>query len=764
MRINSKTNLLLLCVFSIQLFSQHTVPQKDLSSYVNPFVGTKGEGNTFPGAVAPFGMIQLSPDTDIENWGAASGYEYTDSLLYGFSLTHFSGTGIPDLGDFLIVPSVGKIKTFGGKKSEYSQQSYRTPFTHNKEKASPAYYQVELPQHKINCELTASERAGVLKFTFPAGDSSNILIDLKHVLQSHVTWASVRIENDSTITGYHQVKGWARDRKVYFAARFSKKFNTSAIYKNGKQVMYSPFKTYRFVSDREMADTNIQVVVSYKTKAQEVILMKVAISGVSAVNALLNLDTEIPHWNFEQVRNTTREQWNKELGKVEINSKDQNKETFYSSLYHLFLTPFTYQDADSSYFGMNKSANKAVGFKNYTVFSLWDTYRAVHPYFMLVQQERNKDMISSMLAHYDQSPNHLLPVWSFYGNETWCMVGYHAVPVIADAVLKELKGLDVNKCYNAVRNTAMNPDYDNVKLYAELGYLPFDIENESVSKTLEYAYNDYCIALMAKKLGKTSDYDLFMKRAMSYKNLFDKSKGYMNGKDSKGRWRKNFGIDLYSETLEERDFTEGTSRQYSWYVPQDVNGLKMLMGEKAFEQKLDSLFVETRTDKAPDEEIGSIGNYWHGNEPSHHIVYLYNYVNKPWKTQKMIHQIVDSQYGNQPHSLCGNDDCGQMSAWYLFACMGFYPVCPSSENYIIGSPCIEEITLHLSNKKDLEIKAIGLSKGNIYIQGMSLNGKDWDKTYLPYNEIKNGGKIIYRMGAQPSKWGTSVKSIPPTQD
>ena len=753
-------------VFGSRQAGAQVTPEKSCSDYVNPFIGTQGEGNTYPAAVAPFGMIQIGPDTDIERWETASGYEYSDSLLYGFSLTHFSGTGIPDFGDFLFVPSTGKIKTFGGKRDAWNAGSYRTRFSHSQESAAPGYYSVRLPEYDINAEMTASDRAGFLRFTFPQTDSANIMIDLKHVLQWKVVWSQVRVMDDSTITGYHYVKGWARDRKVYFAARFSKKIERFGIYRNGRVVEYDPFKTYRFVSSNEAADTNLQFFAAYKTAAGEAITVKVAVSGVSSDNALLNMNTEIPHWDFSRVKEETRDKWSRELKRIEVEGTDDEKTTFYSSMYHLFLTPFLYQDADGSYLGMDKNIHKAQGFTNYTVFSLWDTYRAVHPLFMLIQNERNADMINSMLKHYEQSADHLLPVWSFYGNETWCMIGYHAVPVIADAVVKGLKGIDAAKCYDAVKATAMNREYDNVMLYAKLGYLPFDVENESVSKTLEYGYDDYCVAQMARYLGKTDDYNYFITRSKAYRNLYDQQTGYMRGKDSKGNRRTPFSPDDYSDDLRERDFTEGTSRQYSWYVPHEVQGLAGLMGREKFEARLDTLFALNvpENNQTAEDATGRIGEYWHGNEPSHHIIFLYDYIGKPWKAQKLVHKVVSTQYGSKPNSLCGNDDCGQMSAWYIFNALGFYPVCPSGSYYAVGSPCLPKAVVNLSGGGKLTIRSNNLSKDNIYIRSMTLNGKEWNKTYIPYEEIRNGGEIVFNMTNKPNrKWGTAPGSLPPAE-
>jgi predicted alpha-1,2-mannosidase len=747
--------------FSVSgIFSQNTekAPElNELSNYVNPFVGTQGDGNTFPGAVAPFGLVQLSPDTEKKDWGAASGYEYTDSTLYGFSMNHFNGTGIPDLGDFLFVPSNGQIKYLPGRKVN-PDSGYITRFTHQKEVASPGYYSVFLPEHNIKVELTATERAGILKFTFPKSDSANIMVDLAHVLQWEVIWSNVRIENNQLVTGAHQVRGWAKERYVYFAARYSSPFDESGIINDGKKVIYN---TYRFRSKYESAGKKLQYYARYNTHENEIIMVKVGISAISTANALENLDNEIPGWDFNKVVVTTREKWNNELQRITIEGDRKEKETFYTSMYHAFLTPNVYQDVNGTYRGFDQNVHKADNFTNYTIFSLWDTYRAIHPLFNLIQADRNADMIKSMLAHYDQSVDHLLPVWSFYNNETWCMIGYHSVSVIADAYLKGIRNFDIDKAYKAIRSTAMNPDYDNLLNYTKLGYVPYDLENESVSKTLEYAYDDYCIALMAKDLGKTDDYQMFMKRAMSYQNIFDPATKFMRGKDSKGNWRIPFFPNKYEG---QTDFTEATSWQYTWYVPQDVQGLINLMGgNKPFSSKLDSLFIaKTAEDEKGIEDIhGIIGQYWHGNEPSHHIAYLYNYAGQPWKTQAMVHKIMKTQYGNQPNSLCGNDDCGQMSAWYIFNVLGFYPVCPVNDQFIIGSPCAREATVRLSNGKTFRMEATNYAEKNVYIQSVTLNGKKWDKTYIPYNEIRGGGKITYVMGPKPNKkWGTAPDSKP----
>jgi predicted alpha-1,2-mannosidase len=496
-------------------------------------------------------------------------------------------------------------------------------------------------------------------------------------------------------------------------------------------------------------------------------MVKVGISATSADGALKNLDAEIPGWDFDKVVADARAKWNKEMQMMQVEGTQDEKETFYTSLYHCLLTPTIYEDVDGKYRGLDQNIHESKGFTNYAIFSLWDTYRATHPLFALIQPERDVDMINSMLAHYDQSVDHLLPVWSLNNNETWCMIGYHAVPVIADAMMQGLKGFDYERAYEACKATAMNPDYDSVEEYAKIGYVPFDHENESVSKTLEYAYDDYCIAQMAKKLGKDKDYKYFLKRAMSYVNLFDPSYNLMRGKDSKGNWRTPFDPFEYIDDMNKRDITEGTNWQYSWYVPQDVQGLINLHGgPEAFTTKLDTLFMDRNTGEVAtgSEDIwGRFGEYWHGNEPAHHVAYLYDYAGQPWKAQKLVRDIVVTQYGNKPNSLCGNDDCGQMSAWYLFNTMGFYPVAPASNIYVIGTPCAEKVTMKLGNGKTFVTKTENYSKENMYIQSVKLNGKEYTKTYLTYDDIAKGGEIVYVLGSKPNKnWGVGKENIPPS--
>ncbi|HEV2391028.1 MAG TPA: GH92 family glycosyl hydrolase [Verrucomicrobiae bacterium] len=732
-----------------------------LSDYIRPFVGTQGEGNTYPGPSAPFGMVQLGPDTDRDLWETASGYEYSDTSIMGFSLTHLTGTGIPDLGDFLFMPQVGAPKLVAGTKAD-PDAGYRGRYSHEQEEASAGYYKVKLLNNDVTVELTAGERAGMMRFTFPQSDEAWIMTDMQHFLSGkrfHLIWSHLRVEDRSTITGFHLINGWARERYLYFAARYSKPFDRYRIMNNGVEAKYDSYRTYRFRSRNEAAGTNLQFLAGYNTSPGEPILVKVAVSAVSAANALQNLDSEIPpgDWNFQRMVDATRRQWDQELSKIQIEGSEEEKETFYTGMYHAFLAPNLYEDVTGEYRGVDSNIHHAKGFKNYTVFSLWDTYRATHPLFALIQAPRDADMINSLLAHYDQSVDHLLPIWSLQGNETWCMIGYHSVPVIVDAYLKGVKGFDPNRAYDAIKTTALNPDYDAVSAYARLGWVPCDEENESLSKTLEYAFDDFCVAQMAEVLGKTDDYHQFMKRACCYTNLYDPGIGLMRPKDSHGQWRAPFDPHFYNENTMSNDVTEGTSWQFSWYVPQDVPGLIRLFGGKErFAQKLDELFTFHEADKSKGvEDIqGRIGEYWHGNEPSHHIIYLYCYAGQPWKAAQRLHQVIDTQYGNKPNSLSGNDDCGQMSAWYLFTALGFYPVCPASDYYAIGSPAVPKAVIRLSNGKKFTMMAEDLSRENIYIQSVRLNGKNWETPFLPYRELKRGGTLIFKMGPQPSDWGT----------
>lgn len=725
--------------------------QERLTEYINPFVGTDGYGNVYPGAQLPFGGIQISPDTDSDYYDAAAGYKYSHPTLLGFSLTHLSGTGIPDLGDFLFIPGTGEIKTVPGTH-EKPEEGYRSRYSHDKEWASPGYYGVELTDYGVKAEMTSALRSGMFRFTYPKSEKAFLMIDMNHTLWQKCPWANLRQINDSTIVGYKLVKGWGPERHIYFAATFSCKLDGFNILQDGKPVIYN---TSRFRSHMEAWGANLMACLRFQSTEGQEIYVKTAVSGVSTAGALENLK-ELDGLTFDDVRKNADQLWEKELGKYQMKGDLKAKQTFYTSVYHTALHPFIFQDADGNYRGLDKNIQKAEGFTNYTTFSLWDTYRAFHPLLNLVNQPLQADIANSMLAHYDKSVEHMLPFWSFYGNETWCMIGYHSCSVLADMIVKGVKGFDYERAYEAMKTTAMNPHYDCLPEYRELGYVPFDKEAESVSKTLEYAYDDYCIAQAAKVLGKTEDYEYFMKRSKHYLNLIDPETKYMRGRDSKGNWRTPFSPIAYQGPGSVHgwgDITEGFTMQYTWTVPHDFEGYMEVAGKDLLLKRLDDMFT-TEMDKdipGAHDIQGRIGAYWHGNEPCHHVTYLYNWLGEPWKCQKWVRTIADSFYGNEPGSLSGNDDCGQMSAWHIFNCMGFYPVAPSSNKYSIGSPCVEAVTMTMSNGKQIEMTTKNWSPKNVYVKALYVNGKLHKSPFLKYEDICNGAKLHFVMSSKPNK-------------
>ena len=577
-------------------------------------------------------------------------------------------------------------------------------------------------------------------------------------------WSNLRMENDSTLTGYKLVKGWGPERHVYFTAVFSKKLKNLRFMQDKKPVIYN---TSRFRSCYEAWGKNLMACISFEAAEGEEIIVKTAVSAVSTAGATLNLQ-ELNGMTFDSLREKGVSLWEQELAKYQIEAEPEVKEAFYTAAYRAALHPFVFQDADRQFRGLDKNIEKAEGFTNYTVFSLWDTYRALHPWFNLVHQDINADIANSMLAHYDKSVEKMLPIWSFYGNETWCMIGYHAVSVLADMIVKGVKGFDYERAYEAMKTTAMNENYDCLPEYREKGYVPFDKEAESVSKTLEYAYDDYCIAQAAKALGKMEDYHYFLNRSLSYQTLVDPETKYMRGKDSKGEWRTPFSPIAYQGPGSVNgwgDITEGFTMQYTWYVPHDVQGYINLAGKKLFQKRLDELFtVELPEDIPGAHDIqGRIGGYWHGNEPCHHVAYLYNYLGQPWKCQRWVREIAARFYGNEPGSLSGNDDCGQMSAWYMFNCLGIYPVAPSSNFYNIGSPCVKSLTIMQSNGKQIKMTTDGWSEKAVYVKELYVNGQKYDKSYLPYDMVKNGIELHFVMSEKPAyKRGVSKDDIPPS--
>lgn len=744
------------------------VETEDLAFWVNPFIGTGGEGHTFPGAVVPFGMVQLSPDTEVPSFRGGfpycAGYQYDDSSIVGFSHTHFSGTGHSDLGDFLIMPIAGKVKIQPGSK-ENPDEGYRSRFSHANETATPGYYSVVLSDYNIEAELTASERVGFHKYQFNSADEKHLLLDLSTSIYNYdgkVTWSEIRIVNDTLITGYRQTKGWARNRSLYFAMVLSNPFNQY-------NLLNDEAETYMGFWPRDSVLTNfperggkaLKLVLDFNAETTKRLMIKMAISAVSEKGAIANLQQEIPNWDFDKVKNEARAKWNKELNKVKVETNDVNKQIFYTSLYHSFLTPVIYIDINGKYRGLDNHIHQAEGFTNYTIFSLWDTYRATHPLFTLLQPARDGDMIQSMLMHYEQSAHKILPIWSFHGNETWCMIGYHAVPVIADAYLKGIRNFDVEKAWEAVTASANYGAYDGLEHYMKYNYMPIDLENEAASKTLEYAFDDFTIARFGEALGKP-EADEFYKRAQNYRNIFDKETGFMRARKSNGDFREPFDP-FYA--MYGADYTEGNAWQYSWYVPHDPQGLIDLLGGKGeFVKRLDSLFIlETNEEKFKHVEdiAGLIGQYAHGNEPSQHIAYLYTYAGMPWKTQEKIDMIMNNLFDNTPYGICGNEDCGQMSAWYIFSSMGFYPVAPGSNEYVFGTPRLQSAKLNLDNGSVFEIIAENLSDENIYIDEIILNNEVYTKNFIGHDDIIKGGKLIYKMSNKPNKLrGTQENDLP----
>lgn len=731
------------------------------TDYVNPFIGTNEMGHTYPGATVPFGMVQLSPETDTIQYSIGNGYikdvyrycagyQYTDNTIVGFSHTHFSGTGHSDLGDFLIMPTVGKVRLNPGT-AQNSELGYRSKFSHTNEKATPGYYSVLLDDYNIKAELTATQRVGFHRYTFPASKNANIILDMVSGIYNYegkTVWSSIRVENDTLITGYRQTQGWARERVMYFAIAFSKPIKSYGCRDEAKIAYNDFYRKFNIQSNfPEMSGRMLKTYFSFETNEGEQIMVKLALSSVSTEGAIKNLITEVPHWNFNLIKQQAEDAWNEELGKISIDAPNEKKIIFYTALYHAFLSPTLFMDVDGFYRGIDHNVHKADGFSNYTTFSLWDTYRALHPLFTLIQVGRTSDMINSMLAHQQQSVHKILPVWSHHANENWCMIGYHAVSVIADAIMKDISGFNYEKATEACIKSATYAPYDGIGDYLKYGFVPFDKSTNAASKTLEYAYDDYCISQIATKTGKIAIATDYTKRAASYQTIFDKSTGFMRAKKSDGTFLTPFD----PLSTEKQGFIEGNAWNYSLYVPQDpIKMIHLMGGNKQFILHLDSLFDVKLDEKhfVESEDItsaGIIGNYVHGNEPSHHVPYLYVFAGAPWKTQERIHQIIKSMYRNTTDGLCGNDDCGQMSAWYIFSSLGFYPVCPGSNEYIIGSPSVDKATLKLENGKEFEIITRNLSEKNIYIKQVLLNGQPIANYHLNHKDITNGGRLEYIM-------------------
>ena len=755
--------ILLTCL----LLSGYSVyAQQDLVKFVKPIIGTQKMGHTFPGATVPFGAVQLSPDTDTLSYELngkyngdvykyCAGYKYEDKTIVGFSHTHFSGTGHSDLGDFLIMPTQGKLQLNPGTAAD-TKSGYRSAYSHANETAEAGYYKVKLDDDNITAELTATNRVGMHQYTFQKSEESHILLDLMAGIYNYDeknVWTYVRVVNDTLVTGYRQTNGWARTRTVYFAMSFSKPFKSYGQKNYDKPQVYRGFwrKFDQTKNFPEIAGKQIRMYFDFSTAQDEKIKIKFSLSPVSQANAIENMKVEAPGWDFNKVKEQAQLSWNKELNKIKIDASTDDKVNFYTAMYHAFINPTTYTDVNGEYKGLDQNVHTAKGFTNYTTFSLWDTYRALHPFFNIMQPSRNNDVVKSMMAHYDQSALKMLPIWSHYANDNWCMSGYHSVSVLADAIVKGVYDGDALKALEACVTTANHRDYEGIGDYIDLGYIPAERSGTSVSNTLEYAYDDWCIAQIAKKLGKQDIYNTFLKRSGNWVNNFDKSIGFMRPKMADGSFKKDFD----AMSTHAQGFIEGNTWNYSFFVPHDPNSMINLMGgKKKVGLRLDSLFTMHLPDEffAETEDItreGIIGGYVHGNEPAHHVAYLYNWIDQPWKTQQRVRMILKMQYKSTPDGLGGNDDCGQMSAWYMFSSLGFYPVSPGSDEYSLGSPAIKNAVLTLENGKTFTVEAINQSDKNVYVSKVLLNGQPISSHSIKHDDIIKGGKLTFYMTSKP---------------
>ena len=739
---------------------------------VDPFIGTGGEGHTYPGATVPYGMVQLSPDTQIksrkEGYGWAAGYRYDDTTIVGFSHTHFSGTGHSDLGDVLLQPISGEVKLERGDATKPGS-GYTSRFRHATETAQPGYYAVDLDDYGVRAELTASARVGWHRYAFPAGKPAHVLVDLRTSMYDYpgkVSWSRLRVREDGTITGFRETRGWAPGRQLYFAMRFSQPISGRQLHDTEQDVVYKGFPPPGEKDPRQRAQIEGRQLVAafdFDSASGKQLLVKVSISPVSEQNAIANLDAEATGWDFDGARAAAKQQWSEALGTVDAGGDAEQRKRFYTALYHTMLGPTLFMDSDGRYRGPDNAVHQARGWTNYSTFSLWDTYRALHPLTTLLQPaQRSNDIVNSLLASRRESPYGVLPVWAFHGLETWCMIGYHAVPVIADAYMKGIRGYDADEALDAMVASASYGPYDGIRQYMELGYVPIDEEGEAASKTLEYAFDDWTIYRMAEAMGRKEIAAKFKERAANWREAFDPRTGFMRAKNRDNSFREPFDPDASGYGT---DYTEGNAWQYSWYVPQDVAGLSGEHGgANRLLARLDEVFdakVDPKTFEHMEDITGLIGWYAHGNEPSHHVAYLYAYAGQPWRTQARLKQVMDTQYAARPDGLAGNDDLGQMSAWYVFTALGFYPVAPGSNQYVIGRPFLPRATLNLPNGKRFAIVAEGLDDAHGYIGSAMLDGKPLDRAYLTHEEIMAGGELRFSMQAQPDKtWASDKAHLP----
>lgn len=742
----------------LAMFGQEN--SKKVTSYVNPFIGTGAvesslSGNNYPGATTPFGMIQLSPDTsEAPDWGDASGYDYNKNKIYGFSHTRLSGTGAADLFDVMLMPTTNNEMSELHYHAPVMKSAYSSTFSHDQESAKPGYYQVKLQDLNINAELTATTRAGFHRYSFPEGAKEQLIFDIVHSRDkggwgTKIINSQLRVVDEYTVQGYRVITGWAKLRKVYFYAKFSKPIQANVMTDG-----------YTFYHNNEVVNgSHVRAVLDFNTKEKNPLLVKIGLSPVSIENAKENLEKEIKGWDFDATVAAAEQQWEKELGKIQIEGNDLQKEIFYTALYHTFIQPNTLSDVNGEFMAADYSTYRLEKGVHYTTFSLWDTYRGAHPLYTILQPERTTDFVNSMISQYETYG--YLPIWQLWGQDNYCMIGNHSIPVIVDAIFKGIPGIDVKKAYEAVyKSSTINHPTSPFNTWEKYKYMPENLQTQSVSITLEMAYDDWCVAQLAKKLGKNEDYKRFSDRAQFYRNLYNPKSTFFQGKDDKGNWMEPFDPFKYGANGG-YPFTEGNAWQYFWYVPQDVNDLVHLTGGKdTFVKRLDDFFTLDHRGELNHNASGFIGQYAHGNEPSHHVTYLYNYVGEPWKTQFYVSKILNELYNNTSSGYAGNDDCGEMSAWYVFSAMGFYPVNPANGVYAIGSPLLESATIKLPAGKTFTVRAKKSSPEDIYIQSAKLNGKQYDRTYITHDDLMKGGSIEFEMGSKPSQWGTKEEDKP----
>ncbi|MFT3738351.1 MAG: GH92 family glycosyl hydrolase [Breznakibacter sp.] len=747
---HSKTHSAWALALALAACSSPQAPRIDYTKFVDPYIGTDGHGHVFIGAHVPFGAVQVGPTNYIRGWDWCSGYHYSDSVMTGFSQTHLSGTGIGDLGDILVTPYTGNLKLSPGTINA-PMSGYASRYSHAHETAEAGYYAVDLLDYGIKAELTATERTALHKYTFPAHDQSRIAVNLDlGIGWDQPSKLKLAVANDTTLTGFRFSTGWAKDQRLFFAIRLSKPVKDVVLYRYDKPL-----------AGNSAESDSLTGILTFPTQADETVMLKIGVSPVSSENALANIDKELPHWDFDGTVAQAKQKWNRELSKIDVSTGDlATTKTFYTALYHAFTAPVIFNDHNGDYRGTDKQVYPKAPFTNYSVFSLWDTYRAAHPLFTIVQPERVSDMVNSMLAIYRQQGK--LPIWALHGNETDCMVGYSAVPVVADAYFKGFSGFDKQLAFDAMKASSTRDDY-GMNYLKELGYIPCDKEKESVSKAMEYALSDWCIAQMAHDLGQAGDAVYYGQRAKAYTNYFDKETLFMRAKLSTGNFRTPF--DPFQSTHEWGDYTEGNAWQYTWLVPHDVEGLVGLFGsEERFATKLDSLFVVSghMGHEASPDISGLIGMYAQGNEPSHHVPYLYAYIGQQWKTAGLVRQILTQMYTDKPDGLCGNEDCGQMSAWYVMSALGFYQVNPANGVLILGSPLFDKATVKLPGQKSFSITALQNKPGNKYIQRATLNGTPITRSYITYDELMAGGTLELEMGPAPNTTFGSGKNDRPS--